>query len=80
MRHTALDDPRLIAIYRMSTLRHALKLEIHGMRRKGRSAYAIIKAEFKLRGSRKEVLREFTEMCELVIEKEKDSGLSHQAN
>jgi len=80
MRHETIDDPRLIAIYRMTTLRHALKLELKGMRRRGRSAYAIIKDEFMLTGSRQSVFDQFTEMCTLVIEKEKDSGLSHQAD
>ncbi len=78
---TFIDDPNAIALYRMCTLRHALKLEIHGMTRRGRSAYSIIKSEFKLKGSKTSVLRQLSEICTLMIAKqEKDSGLSHQAN
>ncbi len=77
MRHATLDDPRLIAIYRMATLRHALKLELKGMKRRGRSAYSIIKQEFKLTGNRQSVYDQFTEMCKIVLEQENENELSH---
>ena len=53
-----------IPLFRMITLRGALKLETLGMQRRGRSAYAIIKDEFRLKGSRKRVLEQFTELVE----------------
>lgn len=45
--------------YRMLTLRAALRLEMVGVRRHGRSAFAIVKREFGLRGSKSKVYREF---------------------
>ena len=40
------DNPTFIELFRLKALRGALKLEILGMRRNGRSAYAITKEEF----------------------------------
>ena len=40
---------------RLLTLRAMLKLELKGMTRKGRSAYAILKEELKLKGSKQSV-------------------------
>jgi hypothetical protein len=51
-----------IRLYRLITLRGALKLEILGMKRRGRSAYAIIKDEFKFKGSKKKVLEQLEEL------------------
>lgn len=48
-----------IDLFRMCVLRNALKLEIKGMKRRGRSAYTIIKSEFGLKGSRESVLKQF---------------------
>jgi len=44
-----------IDAYRAKVLLSALKLEILGMKRKGRSAYSIIKSEFNLKGNRQSV-------------------------
>lgn len=41
---------------RVLVLRSALKLEVLGMGRRGRSAYAIIKKEFGFRGNKQRVL------------------------
>jgi hypothetical protein len=64
-----------IEFARIMVLRQALNLEIMGMKRHGRSAYAIIKEEFGFRGSRQSVLiklnRVITEM-----QKERDRGIS----
>ena len=40
------DSPQAIANFRLRSLRGALKLEIAGMKRRGRSVYSIIKEEF----------------------------------
>ena len=40
---------------RLITLKHMLHLEIKGMKRRGRSAYSIIKEELGFRGSRQRV-------------------------
>ena len=52
------DTPEEIEFFRLRALRSALKLEILGMKRRGRSAYSIIKQEFGFKGSRNKVLRE----------------------
>lgn len=57
-----------IALARLMTLRSMLKLEMKGMARRGRSAYAIIKAELDLKGTRQRVLDQLTD----IIEKQKE--------
>tara|TARA_B100000427_G_scaffold171056_1_gene142215 strand:+ start:691 stop:912 length:222 start_codon:yes stop_codon:yes gene_type:complete len=52
------DTPEEIEFYRLRALRSALKLEILGMKRKGQSAYSIIKKEFNIKGSKRKVLNE----------------------
>ena len=52
------DSPAQIAMFRMKALRGALKLEMVGMKRGGRSAYSIIKEEFGFKGDRKKVLKQ----------------------
>lgn len=44
-----------VEFYRLLTLRSALELEILGMKRRGRSVYAIIKEEFGFRGNKQKV-------------------------
>jgi len=48
----------------MRSLRGALKLEIAGMKRKGRSAYSIVKEEFKLKGNKQKVLEQLEEIMQ----------------
>lgn len=48
-----------ISRYRMVTLLRALKLEVAGMTRRGRSAGAIIKDEFGLKGSKAVLYQRF---------------------
>jgi hypothetical protein len=52
---SAISDPNKIALFRLCTLRTALRLEINGMRSSGRSAYAILK-DMGYRGNRAAVL------------------------
>tara|TARA_R110000803_G_scaffold192258_2_gene255036 strand:- start:126 stop:332 length:207 start_codon:yes stop_codon:yes gene_type:complete len=53
-----------IPVYRLVVLKQALRLELKGMRAsRGRSAYAIVKEEFNLRGNKERV---YTQFCELV--------------
>ena len=51
---------------RVLSLRRALKLEVLGMRRRGRSVYSIVKEEFGFRGGKQKVLDQLS----LYIEKE----------
>ena len=59
-----------INLFRLLSLRSALKLEIVGMKRRGRSAYSIIKEEFGLTGNKKSVLLDL----EQLIEQKKDEN------
>ena len=52
-----LDTPDKIARYRLLTLRAALRLEIAGMKKRGKSAYQILKAE-GYSGTRAQVLEQ----------------------
>ena len=57
------DTPELISGYRLLMLASALKLETKGIYPiKGCSAYAQIKKEFGLRGSKQKVLDQFNQM------------------
>ena len=51
-------DPRV----RIAVLVGALKLEVLGMKRRGRSVYAIVKDEFGLRGNKKRVLEQLQDI------------------
>ena len=62
--------PENIDFIRMATLKSALKLEIAGLKRRGRSVYAIIKEEFGLTGNKRTVLADFTKL----IEQKKDEN------
>lgn len=53
--------------YRICALRGALKLEIAGMRRRGPSAYSIIKKEFGFKGSKTRVLEQLTNYIDQEI-------------
>jgi len=56
-----LQEQEQIAMYRLLTLRQALKLEIKGLKMsRGRSAYSIIKSELGLKGSREAVFKELS--------------------
>jgi hypothetical protein len=52
--------------FRLVMLRSALRMELRGMRmtRKTRSAYAIVKSEFKLKGNKQKVYDEFCKILE----------------
>lgn len=59
------DDAQAIARFRMRALYGALKLETLGMKRKGRSAYSIVKEEFKLKGNKEKVLQQLKNLLDL---------------
>ena len=50
--------------FRLLALQSALKLEVLGMSKRGRSAYSIIKQEFGLKGSKTKVLEQFSRMID----------------
>ena len=55
-----LDTPTLIEDASLLALRQALRLEIKGMYRHGRSAYAMIKERFGFTGSKQRVFDQFS--------------------
>ena len=59
-----LNTPNQIDAFRLLPLRGALRLEVMGMKRHGRSAYAIVKEEFDLKGSKQKVFDQFTEILQ----------------
>jgi hypothetical protein len=61
---TMIEGDSDIALYRLCTLKVALKLEIAGMHRRGRSAYSIIKSEFGFRGNKQRVLTQLQALIE----------------
>jgi hypothetical protein len=56
---TAITDPEHIQQFRMLTLLAGLRLEVRGLRMKGRSCYQIVKSEFGLTGNRRQVLEQY---------------------
>ena len=51
-----------IDLFRMSVLEKALKLELLGMKGRGRSAYSVIKSEYGLKGNRQTVYDKFRQL------------------
>ena len=57
-----IDTPDGIAFVQLLARRGALRLEIRGMHRRGRSAYAICKEVYGLKGNRESVLAQLNSM------------------
>lgn len=57
---SAITNPDHIAQMRILTLRQALRLEMLGMKKRGSSAYAILKGE-GYKGTRQEIFDQLTE-------------------
>jgi hypothetical protein len=64
---TMLTTPDQIQGARLLTLRQALKLEIKGMRRTGKSAYSILR-EMGYSGTRDEVLAQLDKVREQLLQ------------
>ena len=65
-----ITNPNHIELYTMMVQKQALKLEIYGMKTRGKSAYALIKEIYKLKGSKQKVLEQFTKIIEDIKIKE----------
>ena len=57
-----IEQPNEIAMWRLCALKAALKLEVLGMKRRGRSVYMIVKEEFGFKGSKARVLEQLEEV------------------
>ena len=63
-----IDNPEDIDLYSIMSKRSALVLEMRGMKRRGRSAYSLIKEEFGLKGSKQKIFEQLTEIIEAIKE------------
>ncbi len=61
------DTPEEIEYYRLRALRSALKLEILGMKRRGQSAYSLVKEEFGFKGNKAKVLKQLESKIEETV-------------
>ena len=59
-----------IDLFRMSILEKALRLELLGMKGRGRSAYSVIKSEYGLKGNMQSVYDQFVAYRNAKIEDE----------
>ena len=57
-----------VDFYRLLSLRSALELEILGMKRRGRSVYAIIKEEFGFKGNKQKVYNQIDAYIQKIKE------------
>jgi hypothetical protein len=73
---TIIDTPEGIAFAQMAARKGALKLELAGMKRRGRSAYAICKEAYGLKGNRQKV---YEQMCALVEKAIADANAERMA-
>lgn len=53
-----------INLFRMTALKSMLGLELLGMKRRGQSAYSIIKRQYNLRGNKQKVFDQFSKLVE----------------
>ena len=56
-------------MFRKKALIGAIKLEIAGMKRRGRSAYSIAKEEYNLTGNKQNVLKQLQQLYTKQLEK-----------
>lgn len=61
---TVIDTPDGIALAQLLARRGALRLEVLGMKRRGRSAYSICKEVYGLKGSKESVLKQMNALVE----------------
>ena len=61
-----LDTPEQIDLFRFLSLRSALKLECLGMKRRGQSAYSIVKQEYGFKGNKKSVLEQMEQIIKEI--------------
>lgn len=62
-----LDTKPQIDLFRLSMLCHALRLEMLGMKRHGRSVYSIVKEEFGFKGNKENVYNQLVTLTKLKM-------------
>lgn len=73
---TALTTPQQIDLYRLATLRTALKLETYGLKSsRGPSALSILRSEYGYKGQRDAILAQVTaDVAQRMAELETNQG------
>ena len=61
------DTPEAIDRFRLVALKGALKMETLGMKRRGQSAYSIVKQEFGFKGNKASVLKQLEQKIKEII-------------
>ena len=61
-----ITNPEDIDLYTVKAKRVALVLEMEGLKRRGRSAYSLIKEEFGLKGNKQKVFEQLGEIIETI--------------
>ena len=64
------DTPYKVDLYRLLSLRAALRLEVVGLRGRGKSAYSIAKQEFGVKGNKQKVLDQVNQMIQSMKEQQ----------
>ena len=64
------DTPYKIDLFRLLSLRAALRLEVVGLRGRGKSAYSIAKQELGVKGNKQKVLDQVNQMIQSMKEEQ----------
>ena len=60
------DTPYKIELYALLSLRAALRLEVVGLKGRGKSAYSIAKQELGVKGNKQKVLDQVNQMIQSI--------------
>ena len=64
------DTPYKIELYALLSLRAALRMEVAGLKGRGKSAYAIAKQELGIKGNKQKVLDQVNQMIQSMKEQQ----------
>ena len=64
------DTPYKIDLYALLSLRAALRMEVVGLKGRGKSAYAIAKQELGVKGNKQKVLDQVNQMIQSMKEEQ----------
>ena len=64
------DTPYKIDLYALLSLRAALRLEVVGLKGRGKSAYSIAKQELGIKGNKQKVLDQVNQMIQSMKEEQ----------
>ena len=64
------DTPYKIELYALLSLRAALRLEVVGLKGRGKSAYSIAKQELGIKGNKQKVLDQVNQMIQSMKEQQ----------